>query len=96
MLGWNLYSTAYLLALVVGFVALLVLVVLLCRVALAGRRWLVASARLRELEIDLLLADLETDAAVEADRAHDAEAHDAEARDERAGGAPGSVPPPAP
>ena len=90
MLGWNLYSTAYLLALVVGFVAVLVLVVLLCRVALAGRRSLVASARLRELQVDLLLADLEADAAVEAERARDDEA-----RDDRTGGAPGPVPPPA-
>jgi hypothetical protein len=58
----DLFPFLYLVSVVLVLVVLVVLAVLLCGVALAGRRYLLVSARLRELQTDLLVADLEAEA----------------------------------
>ncbi|GAB2980206.1 hypothetical protein [Frigoribacterium salinisoli] len=61
--AYDLYSSFYLGGVFLAFATGLVLAVLLCGVALAARRYLLAATRHRELQTGLLLADLEADAA---------------------------------
>ena len=64
--AFDLYSSLYLGGVFLVFAMGLVLAVLLCGVALAARRYLLAATRFRELQTDLLLADLAAEAEADA------------------------------